>query len=305
VTALKTALQASLRPQVTARFDQSGLEAAFDGAKADLAHYADVGVHLVTFFDRDYPSQLRLIPDPPPILFVRGDRKLLVRDEMVAVVGTREPTNFGVGAAESITETLAHAGYVIVSGLAKGIDTIAHKTAVASNAPTIAVMGGGLDRIYPAENTKLADEILQHGGALISEQPFGAPPRPNNLIARDRIQSGMSVAVIVAQSGVKSGTMHTVRYAVEQGRPIFCPVPHSNHQANEGLRVLLDHPAHDLWQQLPAWKSAVQLCQGLGQRPLAHPIQRERLDDFVAEVGRTEFAWWTADQPVLRLPVDH
>src|ERR1035441_6487279 len=167
---------------------------------------------------------------------------LLAHEQLVAVVGTREPTVFGTSAAENLTGALADGGWGIVSGLAKGIDTIAHRTALEHGAPTIAVMGGGLDSVYPAENKDLAARIVDRGGALISEQPFGEQARPQHLIARDRLQSGLSVAVVVAQSGVKSGTMHTARFAAAQGRPLFCPVPHNENAASEGLRVLLERP---------------------------------------------------------------
>ncbi len=222
----------------------------------------------------------------------------------MAVVGTREPTVFGVSAAESLTGVLADSGWGIVSGLAKGIDTIAHRTAIERGAPTIAVMGGGLDRVYPAENKDLAARIIDSGGALISEQPFGEQPRPHHLIARDRLQSGLSVAVVVAQSGLKSGTMHTARFAATQGRPLFCPIPHSENGANEGLRVLLERPARELCSILPAWRDANALCARLGDRPLGHPVNRENLPEFVraVELAR-ESLGLSRDQQTLIVPV--
>jgi len=243
-------------------------------------------VHELTLSDERYPDRLRELSDPPKSLYVRGDVELLARERLVAVVGTREPTVFGISAAEELTGALADDGWGIVSGLAKGIDTIAHRTALEHGVPTIAVMGGGLDRIYPAENKGLATQIIDSSGALISEQPFGEQARPQHLIARDRLQSGLSVAVIVAQSGVKSGTMHTVRFAAAQGRPVFCPAPHNENRASEGLRVLLEKPARELCSILPAWRGAKALCERLGNQPLARPVSRDGLEEFVQAVGQ-------------------
>lgn len=306
MTALRTALGASLRPQLVERFDRATLSDAFATANADIANYKRAGVELITFFDERYPGRLRQIDGPPPMLFVRGNVELLSRDELVAVVGTREPTSFGTSAARFLTEALGRDGCGIVSGLAKGIDTIAHTTAVEIGAPTIAVLGGGLERIYPAENKTLADRIVDSGGALVSEQPFDVPPRPNHLIARDRIQSGLAAAVLVVQSGVQSGTMHTVRYAASQGKPIFCPIPHSGNGASEGLRVLLKEPASELCRLLPAWKSAHKLCMRLPDKPLARPVSRDRTEDFVESVRQSILAHdsQSGDDALLTLPIE-
>jgi DNA processing protein len=241
-------------------------------------------VHELTLSDEHYPDRLRNLSDPPSVLYVRGDVELLARERLVAVVGTREPTIFGTSAAQELTGALADDGWGIVSGLAKGIDTIAHRTALEHGAPTIAVMGGGLDRIYPVENKGLAAQIIDSGGALISEQPRGEQARPQHLIARDRLQSGLSVAVVVAQSGVRSGTMYTVRFAAAQGRPVFCPVPHNENSASEGLRVLLERPARELCSILPAWRGAKAMCERLGDQPLARPVTRDGLEEFVGAV---------------------
>ncbi len=121
---------------------------------------------------------------------------------------------------------------------------------------------------------------------MISEQPFGEQPRPRHLIARDRLQSGLSVAVLVAQSGLSGGTMHTARFAAIQGRPLFCPVPHEGENgASEGLRALLGRPARELCEVLPAWRDAQALCARLGDRPLARPVRLDDLHAFVREVG--------------------
>jgi DNA processing protein len=284
ITALAAALHATAMNRLLERH-HTVMDHALDHARERLEQYRHAGVIVLSFFDERYPDRLRDLPDPPPILYVRGDPSLLARERLVAVVGTREPTRFGITAAAELTAVLAEDGWGIVSGLAKGIDTISHETALQGGAPTIAVMGGGLDRIYPAENKDLAARILDQGGALISEQPFGAQPRPHSLIARDRLQSGLSVAVLVAQCGLQSGTMHTARFAAGQGRPLFCPVPHSDNGASDGLRALLERPASELCSILPAWRNAKALCSRLGDRPLGRPIKKNHLAEFIRDVS--------------------
>lgn len=303
VTALRAALHPKQMEQVLDRYS-SRLDAAFDRARQSLEDYQRADVHLVSFFDEHYPDRLRNVPDPPPLLYVRGDVRLLAKERSVAVVGTREPTVFGISAAEKLTAALAADAWIIVSGLAKGIDTVAHRIAIAHGAPTVAVMGGGLDRIYPAENKGLAAHIADGAGALVSEQPFGEQSRPQHLIARDRIQSGLSAAVLVAQSGVKSGTMHTVRFAAAQGRALFCPVPHKDNGASQGLRVLLETPARELCSILPAWQNAGPLCARLGDQPLARPVRKGGLRDFLHDVDLAA-RWPEISRDQTTLPAGH
>jgi DNA processing protein len=256
-------------------------ESELEGARQDLERYAAAGVHVVDFFDERYPARLRTIHRPPPLLFVHGNLEALGEPRSVAVIGTREPTSFGVSAVEEITRALAEASWLVVSGLAKGIDTLAHGAALKHHTRTVAVMGGGLDRIYPAENRELAAAIVDRGGALVSEQPFGTRPLAGNLIARNRIQSGLSAALVVGQTGARGGSMHTVRHAASQGRPVFAPVPRSSHEKSEGLTLLLSLPASELCGRLPAWKDAAALCSRLGRHPLARPIVKGELDGFL------------------------
>jgi DNA processing protein len=281
-TALRATLQAT---RIEAQLERHGsrLDEAYARAQADLDGYAEAGVELLGFFDERYPERLRELSDPPPLIYVQGDIELLARERLAALVGTREPTTVGIAAATTLTGALADAGWGIVSGLARGIDTIAHQTALERGAATIAVLGGGLDRIYPAENRALAARIVESGGALISEQPFGAPARPQRLVARDRLQSGLSVSVVIAQSGLNSGTMHTARFAAAQGRALLCPPAPAceTSEANAGLRVLLERPARELCSILPAWRRAGALCARLGDRPVAQAVSLDDLAGFV------------------------
>ena len=174
-----------------------------------------LGATLVSYSCPEYPERLAEIYDPPPVLVVRGDAKLLSRPS-IAVVGTRHPTPYGTGIAEMVSRDLAARRLLIVSGMARGIDSCAHRGALAARMPTVAVWGTGIDVVYPKENRKLAEEILALGGAIVSELPLGTFPAPQNFPRRNRILSGLSVAVLVVEAGENSGTRVTARCAAEQ-----------------------------------------------------------------------------------------
>jgi DNA processing protein len=284
-TALRATLDSAKLENLLERHD-ARLAEAFAQAEVDLERYGDAEVELLTFFDERYPERLRELADPPPLIYVRGDVDVLARERLAALVGTREPTAFGIAAGTDLTGALADAGWGIVSGLARGIDTIAHRVALERSATTIAVLGGGLDRIYPAENESLAARIVESGGALISEHPFGAPALPPRLVARDRLQSGLSVAVVIAQTGLDSGTMHTARFAAAQGRALLCPraPARETSDASAGLHALLEHPARELCSILPAWRRSDALCRRLGDGPVARELDLDDLAGFVESV---------------------
>lgn len=300
-TALRTALYRDLKTS-NISLDEDALSAAHEWAERELELCGRAGVEVIAFFDERYPPALSRITDPPPVLFAKGNLDLLLHERLLAVVGTREPTVFGETAARAITTRAAEAGWGIVSGLALGVDSVAHTVALEVAAPAIAILGNGLDRVYPKANQALAEHILATGGLLLSELPFGAPPVPRNLIARDRLQSGLASAVVVVQTGVKGGTMHTARFAAEQGRPIFCPVPHGENGKSEGLRVLLERPGRDLCGVIPAWKQARVLCSRLGAGPIARPIERDHLDALVEALELTLVRPSEGDQQALLFP---
>lgn len=181
------------------------------------------GAYLLTPEDRAYPRLLREVADRPHVLYVRG--KLSATDgKSVAVVGTRKPSKYGWDAARSLARALAQQNVCVVSGLAHGIDTAAHVGALEGGS-TIAVMATGIDRVYPAENAELAEEILE-AGALVTEMPIGAAPLGKNFPQRNRIISGMSLGVLVVEAPKKSGALNTVSHAIDQGRDVFA-VPHN------------------------------------------------------------------------------
>lgn len=283
-TALRIALREDLNAVDRVSIDNAALTEVFEQASEEVERYRTAGVEIIAFFDERYPSALSEIADPPPLLFAKGNVGLLSHLRQIAVVGTREPSVFGETAAKAISAAVAGAGWSIVSGLAIGIDTIAHEAALAGDAPTVAILGNGLDRVYPKTNERLAQRIVESGGLLLSEVRFGAPAIARNLIARDRLQSGLAAGIVIAQTGINGGAMHTARFAAEQGRPIFCPVPHGENGKSEGLRVLLERPGRELCDLIPAWKQARTLCTRLGDRPVARPVARERMDVLLDEL---------------------
>jgi len=179
-----------------------------------------LGISFVTKFSKSYPANLRGLDDAPYTLYIKG--KLLKRDvRAVAVVGTRRITGYGREVAEIFSSGLARNGVTVVSGLARGVDTMAHKSALKAGGRTIAVLGSGLDYVYPPENIGLVSDIIRSGGAVASEFPLGYPVSGVNFITRNRIISGLSKAVLVVEGEVKSGTLITASHAANQGKDVF------------------------------------------------------------------------------------
>ena len=182
--------------------------------------------HLIPISSDSYPSLLKNIPSPPLVLYCIGDPDYLLWPQL-AMVGSRNPSVFGGELAESFASSLAKAGLLVTSGLALGIDAAAHKGALVAGHPTIAVVGTGLDRIYPKTNHELAKQIAVNG-VIVSEFPLGTPPRAQNFPRRNRIISGLSLGVLVVEAALKSGSLITAKYAMEQGREVFA-IPGSIH----------------------------------------------------------------------------
>jgi len=203
-------------PKLTQRIVAAREEVDVDGL-VQVCH--DRGVKIIVETDEDYPSLLRQIPDPPPVLFVRGDLK--PQDGMaIGIGGTRHASHYGLRQAERLATALARAGLTIVSGLARGIDAAAHRGAIAAGGRTLAILGSGVLSIYPPEHEQLAEELLAHG-ALISEAPPLAAPHSGVFPQRNRVISGLSLGVIVVEAGDRSGALITARLAMEQGREVF------------------------------------------------------------------------------------
>jgi DNA processing protein len=229
---------------------------SIEQAEQQLEKAAAAGASILCIEDDGYPERLREIYDPPVVLFVRGNVQAL-SEAGIAVVGTRHPTPYGLGMSERLACDLAGRGIIIISGLARGVDTAAHRGAVNAR-KTVAVFGTGVDEIYPRENKKLAEQILANGGALISEFPVGTFPAPQNFPIRNRIISGLSVGVLVIEGGEFSGTRITARCALEQCREVFA-VPGNvttknswtpNTLIKQGAKLVATW--EDVWEELPA-----------------------------------------------------
>jgi len=225
-------------------------------AREELARARDASITVVTMDDPLYPRRLKEIYDPPVILYVRGDASLLEKPG-IAVVGTRHPTPYGSGMAERLGSDLAAQGLVIISGMARGVDTAGHRGAISAKGKTIAVFGTGVDVIYPKENSRLSEQILSSGGALISEFPLGTFAAPQNFPIRNRIISGMSIGVLVVEAAEYSGTRITARLALEQNRDVFAVPGNVTNKNSWGPNTLIKQGAklvatwEDVWEDLP------------------------------------------------------
>ena len=187
---------------------------------AELDRVAACGARVLTWDSPEYPPLLQAIPDAPPLLYAKGELRQADRQWAVAIVGTRRATAYGRQAAEMLAGDLARSGVTIVSGLARGIDAAAHWAALKAGGRTLGVMACGIDQVYPAEHARLAAQIAERG-ALLTETPVGSPPEASNFPARNRIISGLALAVIVVEAGEHSGALITADRALEQGRDVF------------------------------------------------------------------------------------
>ncbi len=250
-----TELEGLGMPAASAQFVFEGK--ARVAAENEMKRTAEAGGILLTPEDAEYPERLREIYDPPTVLWIRGDVRLLSRPG-IAVVGTRQPSPYGAGMAELLSRDLANRRLVILSGMARGVDTAAHKGAIEAGGKTVAVWGTGIDVIYPKENKKLAEQIVATGGAIVSEYPLGTFPAPQNFPIRNRILSGMSVGVLVVEAAEYSGTRITARCAMEQNRDVYAIPGNVTNKNAWGPNTLIKQGAkltatwEDVWEDLPS-----------------------------------------------------
>lgn len=223
----------------------------------EVHNQAEISVIPIT--SEYYPTLLRLINDPPAILYAKGNLDLLKKTKNVAIVGTRNPTKIGLASAKKIASTFAQRGYTIVSGLATGIDTAGHEGALqVENGKTIAVLAGNLKDLYPLENRDLSNDILKNDGLLLSETPIDKGNIKGNFVKRDRIQSGLSLGICPVQTPLTGGTQHTIQFAREYDRFLFTPIPLEDDEdavqgnlelISSGVPVLKNTDGYDQFEQ--------------------------------------------------------
>lgn len=224
-----------------------------------LSDTKNIGAKIITITDKYYPELLKQVYDPPLLFWMKGDPEVLDTPG-VAVIGTRNPTPYGKKQAHKLSYDLASKGLTIFSGLAYGIDAIAHKAALEAESSTVAVLGSGIDNLYPKRNASIANEIIKNAGAVISEFPLGTKPDAGNFPIRNRIVSGMSLGVLVVESGIQGGSMITAELGLDQNREVFA-VPHSlenmsgsggNYLIKRGAAKLVQ-TADDILEELPMY----------------------------------------------------
>ena len=301
LAASASSLRSFVKPDVAAEIKNGIADDALDPA---LAWLEDGNNHIVTLADSEYPQALLNIPDPPLLLYVKG-RVDLLNQTALAIVGSRSATPQGIHNAEAFAKSLSDAGLCIISGLAHGIDAAAHRGALRgqgiNSGGSIAVVGTGLDKVYPAANRDLAHALAQHG-ALISEFPLGTPPLAANFPRRNRLISGMSLGCLVVEASLQSGSLITARLALEQGREVFA-IPGSIHAPqSKGCHALLKQgaklveTAQDILEELggqrvaPAQRSAPEgpdsaLLEHLGFDPVDADTLSARCGLTVAELS--------------------
>ncbi len=241
---------------------------------AELERLAQVGVDAIAWNDPRYPPLLQRIADPPPLLYVHGE--LAGADQRaIAIVGTRQPTSYGTRTTSALARDLSAAGLTIVSGLALGVDALAHRAALEARGRTIAVVAGGLDRISPQQNLPLASAIVDAAaGAIISEHPLGTEPSPESFARRNRILAGLSLGALVTEAGSRSGAWHTVTSALDYDREVFAVPGPIDAPQSEGANLMLQQglaklvlSAADVLVELPRPQT--------GQAPLPMPAPTE------------------------------
>jgi DNA processing protein len=230
-----------------------------EGVRREFSLLEEVGGKVITLKDDDYPKRLKDIYDPPALLYMRGE--LRSEDELaIAIVGSRKTSPYGRWFTEKIGQELALHGITVVSGMARGIDSVAHKGALQGGGRTIAVLGCGVDVIYPSENRNLFYQIIERG-AVLSEFPMGSPPEGGHFPRRNRIISGLSLGAVIVQASAKSGSLITAGYALEQGREVFAVPGNVGAEGSRGTNRLIKEGAklvdstEDILEEiLPQWK---------------------------------------------------
>lgn len=247
---------------------------------------ADKGIRTVFSDEPSYPPLLREIYDPPKVLYIRGDSAVLQKP-MTAIVGARKASVYGTAVAEKIAADLSGAGLCVVSGMARGIDSAAHRGALAAGAPTVAVLGCGVDVVYPPENKKLMADIIK-SGAVISEFPPGTSPQPGNFPQRNRVISGLSLGVLVIEAAEKSGSLITADFALEQGRDVFAVPGQVTNKLNRGAHRLIKQGARlaesawDILEEL-GWEALPPRTKNVPENQIELTTDEKRIYNVISD----------------------
>lgn len=243
-------------------------------AEAEIAAVRKIGGDILLLDDGIYPSSLREIYDPPIVLYVKGAWAECLDQPCIGVVGSRKCSTYGQNAANMLARDLAQRGLTVVSGFARGIDAAAHRGALEAGGRTVAVLGTGIDEVYPRDHNKLAEEILANGGALVSQFPLGTPPVSENFPYRNRIISGLSLGIVVVEAAENSGSLITARLAMEQNREVYAVPGNITSRNSFGTNYLIKGAGAKLVQQ---WQDiAAELPQDLAARLLPPPVRRSQ-----------------------------
>jgi DNA processing protein len=271
-------------------------------ADGELERVKNLGGDILILDDGSYPALLREIADPPITLYVRGDWRACFDQPCVGVIGSRMCSTYGENASEMLSRDLASRGITVVSGLARGIDTAAHRGAISGKGRTIAVMGTGIDGVYPKENNRLVQEILDSGGCLVSQFPLGTPPLRDNFPYRNRIISGSSLGVLIVEASERSGSLITARLAMEQNREVMA-VPGNITSANSfGTNYLIKAGAklvqqwQDVVAELPSDIAARILPPKIEEKKNGNGHQQELIPADLTDNERNVWSLLSADE---------
>jgi DNA processing protein len=253
----------------------------FERAADEIERVREMGADILLLDDGVYPSLLREIFDPPLTLYVKGAWEACLDAPCVAMVGSRRCSTYGQNAAQMLARELASRGVTIVSGLARGIDAAAHRGALEGGGRTVAVMGTGLDQVYPRDHKKLVEEMLAHGGAIVSEFPLETPPAPQNFPYRNRVISGLSLGAVLVEAAENSGSLITARMAIEQNREVFAVPGNITSRNSFGTNYLIKGAGAKLVQQ---WQDiASELPPEIAARLLPPPEAKQQSGQGLSE----------------------
>jgi len=276
----------------------------FEAASSEIEHVRETGADILLLDDGVYPQLLREIFDPPITLYVKGAWDICFDQPCVAMIGSRKCSTYGQNIATMLARDLAQRGVTIVSGLARGIDAAAHRGALEAAGRTVAVLGTGIDEVYPRDHRKLVDEILASGGAIVSEFPLGTPPAPQNFPYRNRIISGLSLGVVLVEAAENSGSLITARLAMEQNREVFAVPGNITSRNSFGTNYLIKGAGAKLVQQwqdvaaeLPSEVAARMLPPDPKRKESALANQLSLVPENLTETEHTIFKLLSADEP--------